>query len=107
MTPLTLVDEEYANRPRTLVLATRADDLDTAAAHLTATGHTVVNEDSDGDLRTLLGQLTACSAVALPVDWWTSVTAHQIVTVASWLHLKFVDHTGAALPTLSLQGAHR
>lgn len=54
------------------------------------------------DLRLHLRSLTIADAIVLPSIWWTSATAHQLVQVASWLRLDFLNESGQVIPKMGV-----
>ena len=65
----------------------------------------VVNADKvdavqDDDLGDLVRQVTSVQWLCLPDDWWTSNVLNQLVIVAGWLGVGFVNPAGVVLPTV-------
>lgn len=113
MSNLFAVTDYEANRPRVLVLWTDPWDFerfDEVCAELNMQEYRVLNvadevPSDEVDLKDYLKALASATHISLPSTWWTSVVAHQLVQVAGWLGLSFLDHEGREVPTLSLKGA--
>lgn len=113
MTHLYAVTEREAARPRVVVVWTDEwdhEDFTAVVNVLTAQDYRVMNDvdtfpADEIPLRDWLCLMTSATHIALPHTWWTSATAHQLVQVAGWLAVKFIDYEGTTIPTASLKGA--
>lgn len=110
---LHVVDEREAAGHRVVVVW--ADEWDYAAFDavceaLRVKKFVVLNEldemsvgDTQHGLRDFLVGLAAATHIAIAPTWWTSMVAHQIVQLSSWLGIDFIDHAGIKVPTASLK----
>lgn len=99
---------EEAKKPRALVVwlqpSTMAD-FDDAVVVLREKGYRVLNDSDEVPvdhltLRDFLVELSDATHLCLPSTWWTSVVAHQLVTIAGWVGIKLIDDTGAPIETV-------
>jgi hypothetical protein len=105
---LRLVTEAVLDEPRALIVW--PSDEDTEAFDILCDlvhdqGYTVLNAQDEMPtdeipLANHLGFLAIATTVVLPGTWWTSASAHQIVTIAGWLGLEFVDDNCEPIPVV-------
>ena len=98
-----LVDTDYTEPRRAYAQNFDALDFAGIVTTLEDQGWVVINGDEDQllddvDLRVHLMALAVADALVLPSIWWTSTTAHQLVQVAGWLGVDFVNEMGNAIP---------
>ena len=105
---LRLVTDDYAATKRVYVLALDAHDFASDVTRLEDKNWVVINGDEDRlideiDMRLHLIALCSADAIMLPNTWWTSVPAHQLVTVAGWLGVRFLDEQGVFIESVSMR----
>lgn len=103
---LTIVDEAYQAPRRAYVLMLDVLEGTELIARLDEQDLVVINGDEDRladevDLRVHLMGLAVADDLYLPNDWWTSATAHQLVTIASWMRLPYRSYTGERIDVAS------
>lgn len=109
---LRLVDADYVASRRAYVLPLDLADFAATVSRLDDAGHIVINGDEDRlvdeiDLRVHLVGLSAADDLVLPSIWWTSATAHQLVTLAGWMGVRFLHEDGTAMETVGVKGTAR
>ena len=102
--PLRAVDADYQTKRRAYVLGFDATEFRQDVDALEQKGWIVVNADEDRliddvDLRLHLMALTCADDLVLPSIWWTSAVAHQLVTAAGWMRIRFITPDGATIET--------
>lgn len=102
---LRLVDDTYVASRRIYVLALDLGDFASDVTTMEEQGYVVINGEEDRlidevDLRVHLQGLSVADDLMLPSIWWTSTTAHQLVTVAGWLGMKFINGLGGQIETV-------
>ena len=103
---LRVVDEPYTASRRASVLAIDAFDFAQDVTRLEDQGLIVINADEDRlvdevDLRLHVQCLAVADDIVLPDTWWTSSVAHQLVTLAGWMRLRFITVNGVEIPTVA------
>jgi hypothetical protein len=100
---LRLVDKDYTEARRAYVLCFDEFDFADIVTTLDDQGWVVINADEDRhldelDLRVHLAGLSVADALVLPSIWWTSTTAHQLLQIAGWMGIEFLNEVGNAIP---------
>lgn len=103
---LQLVDEKYTKGSRVYAVILDLNDFADDVNTLDQADFIVINGDEDRcvnevDMRVHLQGMSVADALVLPDTWWTSAEAHILVTIASWVGIKFISADGVSIDTTS------
>lgn len=106
------VSDDEAATAHAVVICTDLEALAVTAELLAGEGYVIMNLAQDGTsdemgLAYYLPMLAQADAIALPADWWASVVGHQLMQIASWLRMVFIDEAGCELETVKSSAAAR
>jgi hypothetical protein len=109
MTTLHVVTDEEAQQRRAYVIGVDSLDFASTVCSLEDDGYIVINAEEDRlvdevPLRDHLMGLAFADDLVIPMIWWTSYTAHQLVQIAGWMKMPMLNDQGIAIETVSMGG---